>query len=47
MWIVDFRQCTENITDFVRENGIQDVIFLNNMTIAGTEGVGDTIMQLL
>ena len=47
VYIVDFRSCSVNITEYVKEHGIQEVIFLNNMTIAGTEGVGETLMQYL
>ncbi|HAM15436.1 MAG TPA: hypothetical protein DCP91_06180 [Eggerthellaceae bacterium] len=47
VWIIDFREYDKSIPAFVRENGIQDVIFLNNMTIAGTDGVGDGLMQLM
>ena len=47
VWIIDFREYDGSIPEFVRENGIQDVIFLNNMTIAGTESVGDGLMSIV
>ena len=46
LWFMDCRYGTENIPEFVKEHGIQDVIFMNNMTIAGTESVGNNLYYL-
>ena len=46
IWFSDCRYGWDNIPDFVKENGIQDVIFMNNMTIAGTETVADNLYYL-
>ena len=43
VWIIDFRYTDQNIVDFVQEHGIQDVIFLNNIEIAGTTTVANML----
>ena len=43
VWVMDFRYSDQNIIDFVNKNGIQDVIFLNNMSMAGTNSVSQMI----
>ena len=47
IWIIDFRYFDGNIPDFAYEHGVQDVIFLNNMTIAGTQSVAETLLNLV
>ncbi len=43
VWIMDFRYNDSNIIDFVKEHDVKDVIFLNNMTMAGSESVSKMI----
>ena len=47
IWVIDFRKYNEDIPEFVYENGIQDVIFLNNMTIAGTDTAAAQLRSLM
>jgi len=47
IWIIDFRKYNEDIPEFVYENGIKDVIFLNNMTIAGTDTAAAQLLSLM
>ena len=44
VWVMDFRTTVEDIPAFVFANGIQDVIFLNNVAIAGTDTAADTLL---
>ena len=46
IWFTDCRYGWDNIPQFAKDNGIQDVIFMNNMTIAGTETVADNLYYL-
>ena len=43
VWVIDFRYTSENIVDFVKDHGIQDVLFLNNIEIAGTTSVANML----
>ena len=45
--VIDFRETWRNIPDYVVENGIDDVIFMNNITIAGTETAADALYSLM
>ena len=48
VWVIDFRYYTQgSIPAFVRDNGVQDVVFLNNMTIAGTDSAAQGILALM
>ena len=47
IWVIDFRKYSEDIPNFVYENGIKDVIFLNNMTIAGTDTAAAQLRSLM
>jgi len=47
IWVIDFRKYNDDIPTFVQENGIQDVIFLNNMTIAGTDTAAEALLSLM
>ena len=47
IWVLDFRYTSENIPAFVREHGIKDVVFMNNMTIAGTDTAASTLLSLM
>lgn len=47
VYVIDFRDTSRNIPDFVRENKIQDVIVLNNVTIAGTETAADALYAIM
>ena len=46
IWFTDCRYGWDNIPQFAKDNGIQDVIFMNNMTIAGTETVANNLYYL-
>ena len=43
-WVMDFRSTVEDIPSFVFANGIDDLIFLNNVAIAGTDTAADTLL---
>ena len=43
-WVIDFRYSDRSIPDFVRENNIQDVIFLNAIVLAGTDPVSSALL---
>lgn len=45
VWVIDPRYSNRNIPQFVRENGINDVIFLNNVTLASTNGISSALMN--
>ena len=45
--VLDFRKTWRNIPEYVRENNIQDVIFMNNMTIAGTDTAADALYSIM
>ena len=47
VYVLDFRKTARNIPEFVREHGIQDVIFMNNMTIAGTDTAADALYSIV
>ena len=47
IWVIDFRKFNEDIPGFVYENDIDDVIFLNNMTIAGTDTAAAQLRSLM
>ena len=47
IWVIDFRKFNEDIPGFVYENNIDDVIFLNNMTIAGTDTAAAQLLSLM
>lgn len=47
VYIVDFRYANVNVVDYVKENNIQDLIIMNNITIIGSEKVAATIAGLL
>jgi len=43
-WVIDFRYSDRSIPDFVRENDIDDVIFLNAIVLAGTDPVSSALL---
>lgn len=43
LYIIDFRYSDRNIVDFVRKHSIDDVIFMNNLSLATTSTVGDAL----
>ena len=45
-YIIDYRYYDQNIYDFIVENGIQDVILMNNIAIAGSEYVVNRLTSL-
>lgn len=45
VYVIDFRETDKNICDYVRENNIQDVIFLTGMKIGLTESVANTLLS--
>ena len=48
MRVVSFREIGESaLMKYVRENNIQDVIFMNNMTIAGTDTAADALYSIM
>lgn len=46
-YVVDFRYYGGNIVDLVKDKHIQNVVFLNNIAIAGTIGVATTMTALV
>ena len=40
-WVIDFRYSDRSVPDFVREQGIDDVIYLNAIVLAGSYSVGE------
>ncbi|MBM6676248.1 hypothetical protein H6A07_05765 [Olsenella uli] len=47
VWVIDFRYSDENIPAFVREHGIQNVVFVNNISLAGTLTVADKLASMM
>lgn len=47
VYIMDCRYTNHNIIDFVRENEVDDLIFINNITIIGSTGLCNRIAKLL
>lgn len=47
VWVIDFRYSDENIPAFVREHGIQNVVFVNNISLAGTLTVADKLTSMM
>ena len=47
VYVGDFRYFESNIDDFVRENDVDDLIFCNNVTLAGGGVVGPAILGRL
>lgn len=47
VYVIDCRYANVNVTDFVKEHGVQDLIVINNITIIGSESVSSTINGLL
>ena len=45
VYIMDIRKLDGDICQYVYENGIQDVIFMDNMTIAGTTTVAENLLS--
>lgn len=47
LYIIDFRYYEGKITYFARENGIQNVVFVNNLSLAGTNTVADKLVSMM
>ena len=47
LYIMDFRYYSGSIPDFVTENGIQNVVFVNNISLAGTLTVADKLTSMM
>ena len=47
VYVIDYRYSDASIPSFVREHGISDVIFVNNISLAGTTKVPQQIEALL
>ena len=47
VYVVDFRYANVNVVDYVKENNIQDLIVMNNITIIASDSVASTIAGLL
>lgn len=43
-WVIDFRYSSQSIPDFVLENDVDDVIFLNAIVLAGTDPVASALL---
>ena len=43
-WVIDFRYSDRSIPDFVRQEGIDDVIYMNALPLAGTYAVGEMLL---
>lgn len=46
VYVFDCRYSDYNIPQFVREHGVDDVIFINNMTLATTDTVGERLLWM-
>ena len=46
VYVFDCRYSDYNIPQFVREHGVNDVIFINNMTLATTDTVGERLLWM-
>lgn len=47
VYVMDFRYYPGNIVDFVQQNNIKDVLFLNNITLASTNSVADKLASMM
>lgn len=47
LYVIDFRYSSENIPAFVRDHGIQNVVFVNNISLAGTLSVADKLTSMM
>lgn len=47
IYVIDFRYSEENIPAFVQEHGIQNVVFVNNISLAGTNSVADKLTSMM
>ena len=47
LYVIDFRYSSENIPAFVRDRGIQNVVFVNNISLAGTLSVADKLTSMM
>lgn len=47
VYVIDYRYYQGNIVEFVEQNGIKDVIFMNNITHASTNGVVDKLASMM
>ena len=45
-YIIDYRYSNVNIPEFVREHGVDDVIYVNNMTLASTDSVANKLYTM-
>ena len=46
VYVVDFRYAQVNVVDYIKEHGIQDLIVINNITIAATKGIAGRLATL-
>ena len=47
VYIADFRYVNVNVVDFMKSNGVHDLILINNITIIGSEQVAGKIESLM
>lgn len=47
IYVVDFRYFQKNIVDYVRENGITDILFANNISHACSKNTSSSIIKML
>lgn len=47
VYVIDYRYSSQNIEAFVREHGVSDVIFVNNMTLASVDSVSDKLLSMV
>ena len=45
-YVIDYRYSNQNIPQFVREHGVDDVIYVNNMTLASTDSVANKLYSM-
>ena len=46
LYVIDYRYSTQNIPEFVREHNVDDVIYVNNMTLASTDSVANKLYSM-
>ena len=46
LYVIDYRYSNQNIPAFVREHNVDDVIYVNNMTLASTDSVANKLYSM-
>lgn len=47
VYVMDYRYCNKNAISFIKENGIDDLIVVNNISIIGSKGVRAKLSKML